>query len=243
MTKLKYKRVLLKISGESLLGESAYGIDDQALISCAAQLSEIRKTGIELAVVIGGGNIYRGMVRAAQSGMNRSVADQIGMLATVMNALALQEALERNGTDARVMTAFPANAISETFIRRPAIRHLEKGRVLILAAGTGHPFFTTDTAAALRAAELEAEVILKATTVDGVYDKDPKANGDAVLYDRIDYAEYLRKDLKVMDGTAVSLCRSCKLPIIVFDLTDPANIINILYGDNVGTRIGEDSPW
>lgn len=240
MPKLKYGRVLLKMSGESLLGEGDYGINPDALEKMAAQIVEIHNTGIQLAIVLGGGNIFRGMQAAAKSGMDRSVADYMGMLATIINALALQDALERKGEDTRVMTAFPLSVIAEPYIRRRAIHHLDHGRILILSAGTGHPYFTTDTAAALRAAELGCEVIFKATKVDGVYDKDPEVHRDARKFETLNYNQFLQLDLKVMDATAVSLCRSCELPILVFDLTETGNIIKVLYGEKVGTTIGKD---
>jgi uridylate kinase len=240
MSDLKYRRILLKMSGESLLGDSEFGINTVALDQAAEQIIQTRKTGVQLAIVIGGGNIFRGMKAAASSGMDRSVADSMGMLATVMNALALQDALERKNIKTRVMTAIPLSVFAEPYIRRRALHHLDKDRVLILAAGTGHPFFTTDTAAALRAAELHCNVIFKATTVDGVYDKDPKLHSDAVRFDKLDYSTFLNRDLGVMDAAAVSLCRSNKIPILVFDLSETANIIGALHGQNIGTLIGEE---
>jgi uridylate kinase len=240
MTQAKYKRVLLKMSGEALMGDSSYGINESALTRITDDIIAAHETGVEMGLVIGGGNIFRGMKAATETGMDRSVADAIGMLATIMNALAFQDALEQKGVDTRVMTAFPLAAVAEPYIRRRAIHHLEEGRVLILAAGTGHPYFTTDTAAALRAAELKAEVLIKATQVDGVYDKDPRKFTDAKRYDQIDWGDVLSQNLGVMDATAVSLCRSCSLPIIVFDLSVPGNIIRVLSGQDVGTRIGDE---
>lgn len=242
MPELKYGRVLLKMSGESLLGDGNYGIQPDALDDMAAQIVRIKKTGVQLSIVLGGGNIFRGMQAAAESGMDRSVADYMGMLATIINALALQDAIERKGEDTRVMTAFPLTVIAEPYIRRRAIHHLEHDRILILAGGTGHPYFTTDTAAALRAAELGCEVVFKATKVDGVYDKDPMVHHDAKKFENLDYNSFLQMNLKVMDATAVSLCRSCDLPILVFDLSDTGNIIRVLYGEKVGTTIGKDEP-
>ena len=239
MADVPYKRVLLKMSGEALMGDSQFGINEAALDRLTDDVIAAKSTGAEMGIVIGGGNIFRGMKAATETGMDRSVADSIGMLATIMNGLAFQDALEQKGQDTRVMSAFPISAVAEPYIRRRAIHHLESGRVLILAAGTGHPYFTTDTAAALRAAELKAEVLLKATQVDGVYDKDPKKHADAKRYDAIDYGRVLAGDLGVMDATAVSLCRSCSLPIIVFDLSVKGNIIKVLSGQDVGTRIDD----
>lgn len=239
MSKLIYKRALLKLSGESLMGDTGYGIDTEALDREAEKLKEIKeKTDVELAIVIGGGNIFRGMKAATQSGMNRAVADHMGMLATVINALAVQDTLERKGLATRVMTAFPILTVAEHYTRRRALSHMEKGKIVILSAGTGHPYFTTDTAAALRAAELGCDVMLKATTIDGVYDKDPKEYPkEAKKYDNLDYETFLLNNLQIMDATAVSLCRSVKMPILVFDLTVPGNIIRALEGENIGTRI------
>lgn len=239
MADLKYKRILLKMSGEALMGESDYGIDPKGIDRVSNQIIRIKQTGVELAIVIGGGNIFRGMQAATQGGMNRSMADYMGMLATIINGLALQDALEQKGLDTRLMTAFPLHVVAEPYIRRRAIHHLECGRVLILAAGTGQPYFTTDTAAALRAAEVGADVMIKGTQVDGVYDKDPNKYKDAVKFDKLDYTKFLQLDLGVMDATAVSLCRSCSLPIIVFDLHNADNIIKVLHGEKVGTIIGE----
>ena len=232
----KYKRVLLKLSGEALAGDVGYGIDPKVVEDLAVQIKDIVKDGIELAVVVGGGNIFRGMAASAD-GMDRSQADYIGMLATVMNSLALQDAFERHGVFSRVQSAISMQEVSEPYIRRRAIRHLEKGRVVILAAGTGNPYFTTDTTAALRACELDADCLLKATKVDGVYDSDPKENPDAKKYDNITYLDVLSKELHVMDSTATSLCMDNDLPMIVFDLTVPGNIARALRGENVGTTV------
>lgn len=232
----KYKRVLLKLSGEALAGDLGYGIDPQVVEDLALQLKDIVKDGIELAVVVGGGNIFRGLAASA-SGMDRAQADYIGMLATIMNALALQDAFERHGMFARVQSAINMQEVSEPYIRRRAIRHLEKGRVVILAAGTGNPYFTTDTTAALRACELDCECLLKATKVDGVYDSDPTTNPDATKFDEISYMEVLSRGLNVMDSTATSLCMDNDLPMIIFDLTVPGNIARALRGDNVGTTV------
>lgn len=232
----KYKRVLLKLSGEALAGDLGYGIDPQVVEDLALQLKDIVKDGIELAVVVGGGNIFRGLAASA-SGMDRAQADYIGMLATIMNALALQDAFERHGMFARVQSAINMQEVSEPYIRRRAIRHLEKGRVVILAAGTGNPYFTTDTTAALRACELDCECLLKATKVDGVYDSDPNTNPDATKFDEISYMEVLSLGLNVMDSTATSLCMDNDLPMIIFDLTVPGNIARALRGDNVGTTV------
>lgn len=232
----KYKRVLLKLSGEALAGDAGYGIDPKVVEDLAVQIKEIVNDGIELAVVVGGGNIFRGMAASAE-GMERAQADYIGMLATVMNALALQDAFERHGVYSRVQSAINMQEVSEPYIRRRAIRHLEKGRVVILAAGTGNPYFTTDTTAALRACEIDAECLLKATKVDGVYDSDPRTNSDAKKFDKISYLEVLSLGLNVMDSTATSLCMDNDLPMIVFDLTVPGNIARALKGESVGTTV------
>jgi len=232
----KYKRVLLKLSGEALAGDVGYGIDPKVVEDLALQVKSIVKEGIELAIVIGGGNIFRGMAASAK-GMDRSQADYIGMLATVMNALALQDAFERHGLFTRVQSAISMQEVTEPYIRRRAIRHLEKGRVIILAAGTGNPYFTTDTTAALRACELDMECLLKATKVDGVYDSDPKTNPNAVKYDSISYIDVLSKELAVMDSTAISLCMDNNMPIIVFNLSIPGNIARALRGESVGTTV------
>ena len=232
----KYRRVLLKLSGEALMGEAGYGIDPKVVDELADQVKEIVEDGIELAVTVGGGNIFRGMAGSAE-GMERSQADYIGMLATCMNALALQDAFERKGIPTRVMSAIEMRQMCEPYIRRKAVRHLEKGRVIIFAAGTGNPYFTTDTTAALRACEIGAEALLKATKVDGIYDKDPVKHPDAVRFERLSYLEVLAKELHVMDTTATSLCMDNNLPILVFDMTVPGNISRVLRGDNVGTTV------
>lgn len=232
----RYRRILLKISGEALLGERSYGVDPQVLAFVAEQVRGVRELGVEVGVVVGGGNIFRGMVGAA-TGMDRATADYIGMLATAMNGLALQDALERAGVPTRVMTAIDMNEVAEPYIRRRAQRHMEKGRVVIFVAGTGNPYFTTDTAAALRAVEIGAEVVLKATKVDGVYDKDPAKHQDAKRFPAISYAKVLVDGLKVLDAAAVSLCMENDLPIVVFDLHAPQNILRAIRGEDVGTVI------
>ncbi len=232
----RYKRVLLKLSGEALAGDLGYGIDPKVVDDLADQISEIVCAGVQLAVVVGGGNIFRG-VSGATEGMDRAQADYIGMLATVMNALALQDAFERHGVFSRVQSAINMQEVSEPYIRRRAIRHMEKGRVVILAAGTGNPYFTTDTTAALRACELDVDCLMKATRVDGVYDSDPRTNPDAKRFDRISYLEVLNRGLNVMDSTATSLCMDNHVPMIVFDLTEKGNISRALRGENVGTTV------
>ena len=232
----RYKRVLLKLSGEALMGDAGYGIDPKVVEDLAAQMKQIVDDGIEVAVTVGGGNIFRGMAGSAE-GMDRSQTDYIGMLATCMNALALQDGFERAGIPTRVMSAIEMRQVAETYIRRRAIRHLEKGRVVIFAAGTGNPYFTTDTTAALRALEIGAECLMKATKVDGIYDCDPVKNPDAKRYDRISYIDVLAKGLHVMDSTATSLCMDNKMPILVFDLTVNGNISRVLKGENVGTTV------
>jgi uridylate kinase len=233
---LRYRRILLKLSGEALMGERQYGVDPAVCAFIARQVAEIHGLGVEVGIVVGGGNIFRGLAASAR-GMDRATGDYIGMLATVMNGLALQDALERAGVPTRVMTAIAMNEVAEPYIRRRAIRHLEKGRVTLFVAGTGNPYFTTDTAAALRAIEINAEVLLKATKVDGVYDKDPMAHDDARRYAHLDYADLLRDQLKVLDATAVSLCMENDLPIVVFDLNRPDNITRVAAGEPVGTLI------
>jgi len=235
----KYKRVLLKISGEALVGDGDYGIDPKMLESLAQAIKPVYDNGAELAVVVGGGNIYRGLAGAA-TGMDRAQGDYMGMLATVMNALALQDVFERNGMDCRVMSAISMRAICEPYIRRRATRHLEKGRIVIFAAGTGNPYFTTDTAAALRACEIGAEALMKATKVDGIYDKDPVTNPDAKKFDTISYLEVLTRDLKVMDATATALCHDNKMPIIVFNIEQPHVFDEALRGLPVGTTVVEE---
>jgi len=231
-----FQRVLLKLSGEALMGERTYGQDPGRITAIARALRSVHDAGVEVAIVVGGGNILRGTQEAAR-GMDRATGDYIGMLATVMNGLALQDALERAGVPTRVMTAIAMNEVAEPYIRRRAIRHLEKGRVALFVAGTGNPYFTTDTAAALRAVEINADVLLKATKVDGVYDKDPMAHPDAQRYAHLDYADLLRDQLKVLDATAVSLCMENDLPIVVFDLNRPDNITRVAAGEPVGTLI------
>jgi len=236
MTKIKYKRILLKLSGEVFGGQQKYGIDPNTLDVIAEEIKALKKYKIDIAIVSGGGNIFRGLAGSAK-GMDRATGDYMGMLATVINSLALQDALENKKVDSRVQTAIEMRAIAEPFIRRRSMRHMEKGRVVILAAGTGNPYFSTDTAAALRAAELDAEIILKATKVDGVYDKDPVHNSDAKKYKQLDYLEVLNKKLKVMDSTATSLCMDNSIPIMVFDVTKHGNIEKAVLGKSVGTII------
>lgn len=232
----KYKRVLLKLSGEALMGSEPYGIDPKVVESVAREVKAVADTGIELAVVIGGGNIFRGLAATA-TGMERASADYMGMLATVLNSLALQNSLEHLGVSTRVMSAIEMKELAEPYIRRRAVRHLEKKRVVIFAAGTGNPYFTTDTAAALRAMEIGAEVIMKATKVDGVYDADPEKVKAAKKYDELNYIEVLQKGLKVMDATAISLCMDNNLPIIVFNLKTSGNIKKAINGNKVGTIV------
>lgn len=237
MSEYKYKRVLLKLSGEQLAGDQGYGIDPKVIDGLARQIRDIMEgNDIQLAITVGGGNIFRGMA-ASTEGMDRSQADYIGMLATVMNALALQEALERVGVFTRVQSAIAMQEVAETYIRRRAIRHLEKGRVVIFAAGTGNPYFTTDTTAALRACEIEANVMLKATKVDGVYDSDPMKNPDAQRFERVSYLEVLTRELQIMDSTAISLCMDNDLPLIVFSLEPDTNMVRALRGEPVGTVV------
>ncbi len=237
MSEYKYHRILLKLSGEALEGDRGYGIDPAVIDEVAEQIKQIVDDGIEVAIVIGGGNIFRGLAASA-NGMDRAQADYIGMLATVMNALALQEGLERAGVFTRVQSAINMQEVAEPYIRRRAIRHLEKGRVVIFAGGTGNPYFTTDTTAALRACEIGAEAILKATKVDGVYDSDPETNPDAKRFEEISYMDMLEQELHVMDSTATSLCMDNDLPIIVFDLNKKGNIARVLKGEHVGTIVG-----
>jgi uridylate kinase len=232
----RFRRVLLKISGEALMGDVGYGIDPKVLDSLATQIKTVRDDGIEVAVVVGGGNIFRGLAASAK-GMDRAQGDYIGMLATVMNSLALQEALERHSVFTRVMSAIEMQAVAEPYIRRRAIRHLEKGRIVIFAAGIGQPYFTTDTSAALRALEIGAECIMKGTKVDGIYDADPKTNPDAVRFDELTYIEVLNRGLKVMDSTAITLCMDNSLPILVFNMETDENIVKALTGARVGTIV------
>ncbi len=236
MTRSKYKRILLKLSGEALMGEQKYGIDHAVLDSITSEIKEVCSLGVEVAIVIGGGNIFRGLSGAAK-GMERASADYMGMLATVLNALALQNVLENKGVVTRVQSAIEMRELAETYIRRRAVRHLEKGRVVIFAAGTGNPYFTTDTAAALRAMEIGAEVIMKATKVDGVFNADPMKDKTATQFKQLTYIDVLQKNLKVMDATAISLCMDNNLPIIVFNLTVPGNIKKIVSGEELGTLV------
>ena len=238
MSRVKYKRILLKLSGEVFGGRRKYGIDLEVLSVLAEEIKTVKKLGVDIAIVVGGGNIFRG-VAGAIKGIDRATADYMGMLATVINSLALQDALERSGAPSRVQTAIAMQSIAEPFIRRRAIRHMEKGRVVILAAGTGNPYFSTDTTAALRAAELDADVVLKATKVGGVYDKDPVLHKDAKKYKSMTHMELIQKRLKVMDSTAASLCMENGIPIIVLNLTRHGNIKNAVLGKNVGTVVSE----
>ena len=231
-----YNRILLKLSGEALMGDKAYGIDPSVTAQIAREIGEIQAMGVQTAVVIGGGNIFRGLAASA-GGMDRATADYMGMLATVINALALQDALEQQGVVTRVVTAIEMRAVAEPFIRRRAIRHLEKGRVVVFGAGTGNPYFSTDTAAALRAMEIKADVIMKATKVDGIYDADPMLNPHASRFDRISYLQVLEQGLKVMDATAISLCMDNRLPILVFNLLTPGNIKRAISGEAVGSVV------
>jgi uridylate kinase len=231
-----YKRILLKLSGEALMGEQSYGIDPAVATQIAREIGEIQQMGVQTAVVIGGGNIFRGVAASAR-GMDRATADYMGMLATVINALALQDALEQHNVTTRVVTAIEMRAVAEPFIRRRAIRHLEKGRVVLFGAGTGNPYFSTDTAAALRAMEIKADVILKATKVDGIYDADPMTHPRASRFERISYLQVLEQGLKVMDATAVSLCMDNHLPIVVFNLLTPGNIKRAIAGEAVGSVV------
>jgi uridylate kinase len=233
----RYPRILLKLSGEALLGSRTYGVDPEFCAFIARQVAAVHASGVEVGIVVGGGNIFRGMAASAR-GMDRATGDYIGMLATVMNGLALQDAIERAGMPVRVMSAIAMNEIAEPYIRRRAVRHLEKGRVVIFVAGTGNPYFTTDTAAALRAVEIGASVLMKATKVDGVYDADPMTVPSARRYERLEYADLLRDQLRVMDAAAVSLCMENDLPIVVFDLNQPDNIARVARGEPVGTLIG-----
>ncbi|NOQ81308.1 MAG: UMP kinase [Methylophaga sp.] len=231
-----YKRVLLKLSGEALMGNADFGIDPEVIVRFAKEISDLSAQGVELGVVIGGGNIFRG-AGLAESGMDRVSGDHMGMLATVMNALALQDALEQQGAFCRVMSAIQINEVCEDYLRRRAIRHLEKGRVVIFAAGTGNPFFTTDSAASLRAVEIGAELLLKATQVDGVYDSDPKKNPDAVRYSELSFDEAIDKRLGVMDTTAVVMCQEQNMPLRVFDVHAEGNLTKIVYGEDIGTLV------
>ncbi len=232
----RYRRVLLKVSGEALMGSQPFGMDEAVVVAIAQEIRDIHALGVEVAVVVGGGNIIRGLA-ASHRGIDRVIGDYMGMLATVINALALQDALEKRGVPTRVQTAIDIREVAEPFIRRRAIRHLEKGRVVLFAAGTGNPFFTTDTAAALRANEIHAEILLKATKVDGLYDSDPEKNPDAVLLPEVTYQEVLEKNLQVMDTAAISLCRDNGIPIAIFDLMTSGNIRRVICGERVGSIV------
>lgn len=236
MPELKYKRILLKLSGEALMGEMDYGVDTKVVSGIAEEVKKVHEYGTEIALVIGGGNIFRG-VSASAKGMDRATADYVGMLATIINSLMLQDALEKVGVYTRVLSAIEMKELAEPYIRRRAERHLEKGRVVIFAAGTGNPYFTTDTAASLRAMEIHAEVILKGTKVDGVYDKDPVGDPTAVKYDSLNYIDVLKDGLKVMDTTAISLCMDNNLPIIVFNIKESGNLLRVLKGEPIGTTV------
>jgi uridylate kinase len=235
----RYGRVLLKLSGEALMGEQQFGIDPAVTTQIAKDIAEIQGLGVQVALVIGGGNLFRGLAASAK-GMDRATADYMGMLATVINGLAMQDALEHVGVSTRVASAIEMRAVAEPFIRRRAVRHLEKGRVVVFAAGTGNPYFTTDTAAALRAMEMKADVILKGTKVDGIYTADPKLNPTATKYDNISYLKVLAEGLKVMDSTAISLCMDNKLPIVVFNLRTQGNLRRVIMGEPVGTTVTAD---
>lgn len=232
-----YQRVVLKLSGEALMGELSYGIDPNIVQDIAQEVADVTATGVQVAIVVGGGNIFRG-VKGAAAGMDRATADYIGMIATVMNAMTLQDALEQIGVPTRVQTAISMQEVAEPYIRRRAIRHLEKGRVVIFGAGSGNPFFTTDTTAALRAAEISADVVFKATKVDGVYDSDPRLNPQARRYQSLTYGHILTHDLQVMDSTAISLCKDNNIPIIVFDLSVKGNVRRAVLGEQIGTLVG-----
>jgi len=236
MDNIKYKRVLLKLSGEALMGSRSYGIDPEMVRRISAEIIEVAARGVEFGIVIGGGNIFRGL-QASEQGMDRAQADYMGMLATMINCLALQSAMEKMGAAVRVLSALDIKEVAETYIHRRAMRHLEKGRMLIFACGTGHPYFTTDTAAVLRAVEIKADVIIKATKVDGVYDKDPVKHPDAIRYDKISYTDALAGNLKVMDATAISMCRDNSLPLVVFNLLKRGNINRVVTGHPEGTII------
>jgi len=238
MKKPVFNRILLKLSGEALMGEKQFGIDPQVLKKYAGEVKAAKDMGVQIGIVIGGGNIFRG-VENSSSGIDKVTGDQMGMLATLINALALQSALEHEGMVTRLMSAIRVDVVAEPFIRRRAIRHLEKDRVVIFGAGTGNPYFTTDTAAVLRAVEIEADVIMKGTRVDGVYDSDPERNPRAFKYDQLTYLEVLEKDLKVMDMTAITLCKENKLPILVFNMNTPGNLQRIVLGEQVGTKVME----
>ncbi|MFA6234199.1 MAG: UMP kinase [Bacteroidota bacterium] len=236
--KPRFERILLKLSGEALMGDREYGIDPAALQSYAEEIVSVVELGVQVGIVLGGGNIYRGVAASAE-GIHKASGDQMGMLATMINSLALQNILESKGVHTRLASAIEMNQIAEPYIRRRAIRHLEKGRVVIMGAGTGHPYFTTDTAAALRAVEIEADVIIKGTRVDGVYDSDPEKNPEAFRFQEISYLDVLQRDLRVMDLTAITLCRENKLPIIVFNINTKGNLRRMLLGEDVGTIVSD----
>lgn len=237
---MAYKRILLKLSGEALMGDLPYGIDPQVVDRIALEIAGVARSGIELAIVVGGGNIFRGL-KGSAAGMDRSTADYIGMIATVMNAMTLQDALERAEMPTRVQTAIAMQELAEPYIRRRAMRHLEKGRVVIFGGGSGNPYFTTDTTAALRAAEINADVVFKATKVDGVYDCDPKTNPNAKRYDSLSYNDVLNKELEVMDNTAIALCKNNSIPIMVFNLFEEGNIQRAASGEPIGTLVGAEA--
>jgi len=232
----RYQRILLKVSGEALAGQAGFGVEAERVDSLTAEIAEVARAGVQIGIVVGGGNFFRGVAEAARR-MDRVTADQMGMLATVINALAFQDSLERAGVATRVMTAFPIQTVAEPYIRRRAIRHLEKGRIVIIAGGTSNPFFSTDTAAALRALEIHAQLLAKATRVDGVFDKDPLKHPGAVKYDEIDFQDFIEKRLGVMDASAIVMCRDHKLPVVVFNLNQHGNIMRVSMGDPVGTLI------
>jgi len=233
---VKYKRILLKLSGEAMVGESGFGINPPVVSELAREIKDVHSLGVQVAIVIGGGNIFRGISSAAKD-MDRSTADYMGMLATVINALALQDALEKEKISTRVMSAIEMRSIAEPYIRRKAARHMEKGRIIIFAGGTGNPYFSTDTAASLRATEIHADVILKGTKVDGVYDSDPKKNPKAVRFDALSYIDVLKKGLKVMDATAISMCMDNKMPVVVFNMFQKGNLKKVVMGENIGTSV------
>ncbi len=238
LTRRSFKRVLVKLSGEALAGSFGFGLDPKVLSYIADEIASLQKEGIEVAVVVGGGNFVRGETFSAEGGIDRTVADQMGMLGTLMNALAMQSAIEAKGVPSRVQSAISVSQVAEPFIRRRALRHLEKGRIVVFAAGTGNPYFTTDTAAVLRALEIEAEVLVKATKVDGVYNKDPKKSHDAVRYDTLEYSVAIEQRLGVMDQTAFTMCREHKLPLIVLDFNKPGSLLDAVQGGNSGTLVG-----
>jgi uridylate kinase len=233
---MKYKRILLKLSGESLMGDQQYGIDNKMLEFFASEIKEVYDLGTEIGIVIGGGNIFRGL-NAEKQGIDRVTGDQMGMLATVINSLALQNTLEKFGLQTRLMTALSMTQVAEPYIKRRAVRHLEKGRIVIFGAGTGNPYFSTDTAAVLRAVEINADVIFKGTRVDGVYTDDPEKNSSATKYDNISYLEVIKQDLRVMDHTAISLCKENKLPLVVFNMNVKGNLKKVVMGENIGTTV------